>query len=436
MKPETKGALVALGVSVVLLIVQMNWFIASQTYTESCARQWLYRARATNDLQDMATYLGNAEVMLKDYHGNPAWLYPRPDTDWDLIRQNINETAMNARKWSLANITDMAYQQAVHNLQETISQIADHINAADTAMWFSPVINRTGYVAWAGVGGGWIAGLFIGIWVEDLMDAVRHRRYAAKHQRRERMLELAQNKDVPPEVLRKIAKDVDPDEESDLAFLLLRHPKAPEGVIIKMLSKQSYSRFGTYAKPGSGTWAGRVAFVSRLSPKALERMVELGLDDDVVLTSPKCPKKLWDRCISDIEGDLWKLGENKLAAIAGNPKAPPELLAKFVKKHWAWEVRAAASENPNTPVEALGYRLLNDAKREEAPVLMTLALNPKSPPKLLEELAKSQLPEVLFAVARHPSTPIQLLELLAKNEPYSQVRKGAQEVLASRKAKT
>ena len=128
-----------------LSIAQGMTFYNDEQYQAAQAKEWMWRARATNDLTDMAKYLSTSEELLQDYHGNYNWLYPTPDTDFDLIRQNINETIMNCHKWSAGNITDMAYQQAVHNLQTTISEIADHLDAATGHIGQNPTKNPIGY---------------------------------------------------------------------------------------------------------------------------------------------------------------------------------------------------------------------------------------------------------------------------------------------------
>lgn len=115
---------------------------SQEPYQLEMAGDWLYRARATNDLADMAKYLNKSYDIVEHYHGNPAWIFPKPDTDLDLIATNIEECIHNAVSWQ--NLTEMAYQQAVHNLQETINEIADHLcgeeGGASTWATFTPGI--------------------------------------------------------------------------------------------------------------------------------------------------------------------------------------------------------------------------------------------------------------------------------------------------------
>jgi hypothetical protein len=112
-------------------------FYNDNIYQLDVSKEWLWRARATNDLSDMAKYLNESERILEGFHGNAKWIYQTPDTDFDLIRENIKETIDNALKWSSGNITDMAYQQAVHNLQETIIEITTHFDASKEALYWN-----------------------------------------------------------------------------------------------------------------------------------------------------------------------------------------------------------------------------------------------------------------------------------------------------------
>lgn len=99
------------------------------------AREWLWRARATNDLVDMSKYLNKTLDLMKPYNGNPNWWFPKPDTDFTLIKDNIKECVANCLNFQ--NEDDMAYQQAVHNLQETIIEIEDHLSGARECKTFN-----------------------------------------------------------------------------------------------------------------------------------------------------------------------------------------------------------------------------------------------------------------------------------------------------------
>lgn len=101
-------------------------------YDADIAKEWLWRARSTNSLDDMEVYLEKSLNGLEQYSGNPCWWYPKPDTNYDMIKLNIQETINNCNEWK-ETLTgyDFAYQQAVSNLQETIIEIAEHLDIAN-----------------------------------------------------------------------------------------------------------------------------------------------------------------------------------------------------------------------------------------------------------------------------------------------------------------
>jgi len=107
----------------------------NKTYPVRQAIEWNWRARATNNLIDMASNLNRSYAILGPYHGNPSWWFPTPDTDFDQIKANIRES----RETALAvaaneSIGSFGYQQAVQNLQETIVEINEHLELAKG--WF------------------------------------------------------------------------------------------------------------------------------------------------------------------------------------------------------------------------------------------------------------------------------------------------------------
>ena len=101
------------------------------TYPLRQAIEWNWRARATNNLVDMAANLNRSIALLGPFHGNPSWIFPTPDTDLDQIRQNTVESRDTALAVASSEaIGSFGYQQAVQNLQETIVEINDHLNLA------------------------------------------------------------------------------------------------------------------------------------------------------------------------------------------------------------------------------------------------------------------------------------------------------------------
>lgn len=105
---------------------------SDDAYSVSQAENWVWRARATNDLDDMANYTQKALNILEPYNGNPKWYFATPDTNYDYIKDNLREVIRNCESIN-ATADDMAYQQAVSNMQETLVEIADHVNS--TVYW-------------------------------------------------------------------------------------------------------------------------------------------------------------------------------------------------------------------------------------------------------------------------------------------------------------
>ena len=148
-----KGTIIIIATLIVYIVV--GALIAQQysgkPYELSQSSDWVYRARATNDLLDMSKYLNKSLGILENYSGNPAWIFPTPDTNLDYIKENIRECVGNCIDYS--NLTDeMAYQQAVHNLQTTLSEIGEHLGyASDAALW-QPIMFVYGII----LGFGWL----------------------------------------------------------------------------------------------------------------------------------------------------------------------------------------------------------------------------------------------------------------------------------------
>jgi hypothetical protein len=150
-------------VAYILLIAFTVMQYSGEPYQLSQSSDWIYRARATNDLVDMSKYLNKSLDIMEQYTGNPAWIFPTPDTDLDYIKENVRECIGNCEEYS--TLTDeMAYQQAVHNLQETLNEIGWHISAAGNASFWQPIMIPVGFL----LGFGWaIFPLSLGYIVKD-----------------------------------------------------------------------------------------------------------------------------------------------------------------------------------------------------------------------------------------------------------------------------
>lgn len=109
---------------------------SSQVYPLDIAEDWIWRARASTDLAAMANYMEKALDQLATYHGNPCWFFPTPDTNYDYIKENIQECINSSFSFE-GEMGSMAYQQLVHNLQETILELEDHLNLSEGWLYFT-----------------------------------------------------------------------------------------------------------------------------------------------------------------------------------------------------------------------------------------------------------------------------------------------------------
>lgn len=100
--------------------------------------------------------------------------------------------------------------------------------------------------------------------------------------------------------------------------------------------------------------------------------------------------------------------------LAEDENTAPEVLEKITMEEFSREdgdlnIIAALAGNPSTPPELLSQMLyLNTAKIRRA-----LARNPSAPPDVLKTLATDRAQNIRVAVARNPNTPIALLIHLA-----------------------
>jgi hypothetical protein len=97
------------------------------------------------------------------------------------------------------------------------------------------------------------------------------------------------------------------------------------------------------------------------------------------------------------------------AVVAGNPAAPPAVLADLAQDDFA-SVRALVAANPATPPTLL-EKLAFDRERR---VLEGLATNPNLPSHVVDEMAQSDDPEFRALAARHPRLSPSSLPSLAR----------------------
>jgi hypothetical protein len=95
------------------------------------AKEYLWRARACGDLEEIAGYMSKALKALEHRSGNPNWLWHFPDTDFDMIKHDIEaniKMALNVSKTE--PMGSYGYQRAVDNLQEICVELNEHLDCA------------------------------------------------------------------------------------------------------------------------------------------------------------------------------------------------------------------------------------------------------------------------------------------------------------------
>lgn len=107
-----------------------------RTYGADKAVAEIRKAEASNNLNEVARYLGNALKELEPYQGNPCWWYPTAQTNWDRIRENLKSLKLSAETLE-ANPSSFSYQQMLHNLEDELAELRKQIG--DTCSWITLV---------------------------------------------------------------------------------------------------------------------------------------------------------------------------------------------------------------------------------------------------------------------------------------------------------
>jgi len=130
--------------------------------------------------------------------------------------------------------------------------------------------------------------------------------------------------------------------------------------------------------------------------------------------------------------------EDVRSSVAQNPNTPTPVLELLAKDGFS-DVRLRVAENPKTPTSVLEHLGLSEllwvplahrrchnegqdlawAKDADRHVRSEVAKNPNTPTSVLEHLAKDEDRHVRSEVAKNPNTPTSVLELLAKDEDSS-----------------
>jgi hypothetical protein len=154
---ELKGR-VGLALTIIMMViggsVYAYYFAYGRTamvYDVCQAKEYLWRARSCGNLEDIAAYMGKALKAIEGRSGNPNWLWHLPDTDFDLIKHDIQanmQVALNVSKTE--PMGSYGYQRAVDNMQEICVELNEHLDC--TIVWLTNLAPSTiilNVIGWA-----------------------------------------------------------------------------------------------------------------------------------------------------------------------------------------------------------------------------------------------------------------------------------------------
>lgn len=138
-------------------------------------------------------------------------------------------------------------------------------------------------------------------------------------------------------------------------------------------------------------------------------LLSLARDEEAVVRqaaaqNPTLPEEAFFSLAEDSDDDI-------LAKLAGNSRLPRELFARFVE-HTEISVRQKLAANPRIPLELLD-QLWHDLELWEG-IVEGIARNPNATPEMLTTIAISGNARIKAICARHKRTPVPVLQKLAE----------------------
>ena len=116
------------------VIVYTHYFLFGRTAMVLDIRQaqeYLWRARASDNLEEIANYMNHALEALHNREGNPNWLWHLPDTDFNLIKHDLEKNiAMALNVSNHESPGSYGYQRCVDNMQEICIELNEHLDEA------------------------------------------------------------------------------------------------------------------------------------------------------------------------------------------------------------------------------------------------------------------------------------------------------------------
>jgi hypothetical protein len=114
------------------------------------AKEYLRGAQSSKDLNEMADYLNNATTAISKRTGNPNWLFHQSDTDFELIKFDLQRNVDAARHISKTLCSEThVYQSQVNTIEDLCTVLKAHLDGA--VAWltdWSPTTLLFNAVAW------------------------------------------------------------------------------------------------------------------------------------------------------------------------------------------------------------------------------------------------------------------------------------------------
>jgi len=138
---------IAILILVALAIILPPQHYDTQVYPITIANGYFDRAVASGFAEGMIEYSRKALALLEPYKGNPAWIFPTPRTDFDLIKRDIETCIARLEELSkLPRETD-AYQQGLDDVRGKIEVIKENLRVA--GLWVMiPLVNIIYFILW------------------------------------------------------------------------------------------------------------------------------------------------------------------------------------------------------------------------------------------------------------------------------------------------
>jgi len=119
-----------LAATIIFPVASIAWYYSvpypDYIYPIDRAQGYIKQAQATNNFDQISQYMGLALMELEGHSGNPAWIWPTPDVNIDLIKGNMEKIIVTAEAMKAEGLGSMAYHQSLQNTHEQALQKISH----------------------------------------------------------------------------------------------------------------------------------------------------------------------------------------------------------------------------------------------------------------------------------------------------------------------